>query len=134
MALTPDDVATFDEIILDKIQVGARAAFSDRFIRDVVMHRERDESLRVMEYVFSNYVVGNTISKKETFERRSLTWWDAFKQAYFPRWFRRRFPVREETIVVSCTWIHVCPHINASDDRSHVEFLMRPDQLMRRNN
>lgn len=42
--------------------------------------------------------------------RVPATWWDAFKERWFPAWLERRFPVQRRTIVTAQRHFHLCPH------------------------
>jgi hypothetical protein len=68
----------------------------------------------------------------ETTVRWPATWWQHFKQAWFPRWLLRRFPVVTATRVVKTkvvTAVNVCPHLTVDPERRHVEFLLlTPEQ------
>lgn len=44
-------------------------------------------------------IPGRTLEKIE--RSFPVSWWDAFKQAYFPKWLQNWFPVRLEYICVS---------------------------------
>ena len=59
-------------------------------------------------------------------ERVPATWWDHFKQRWFPRRALRRWPVRERSITTEYRYQYVCPHRH-EDPRgpAHFEFLSK---------
>lgn len=57
-------------------------------------------------------------------EEYPATWWDAFKDRWFPLWLKLRFPPRYKRIFVKETiYKAVCPHLHVRGANDHVEFL-----------
>lgn len=56
------------------------------------------------------------------------TWWQHFKQRWFPRWALRRWPVQMEQ-KSGLVWGRVCPHLDLPMDRDrHVMWLADREQ------
>jgi len=61
------------------------------------------------------------------------TWWDHFKERWFPEWLKRRYPVKWTEITTLSQQIihhnHVCPHSNRAlaDFETHLSFLFTDD-------
>ncbi len=69
-----------------------------------------------------HYLTWNLLGKKVDTYTHPKTWWDAFKDYWYPNFLRRRFPPQFTTI----DRYHVCPHINiawAKDQNPHFHFL-----------
>lgn len=63
------------------------------------------------------------------------TWWDAFKERWFPQWLLRRFPVSWSEIDVDRPLYQaVCPHTSLESLESlpcHLDWLIEMDQQRR---
>lgn len=61
-----------------------------------------------------------------------LSWWDHFKDTFFPAWYLKKFPIKTKAIFTQAKkvrrvteTIHVCPHIHTDDTRMHMEFMVK---------
>ncbi len=58
------------------------------------------------------YMAASTVHRGVTAsERVPVSWWDAFKAAWFPEWLLCRFPARTRAIETRVEFVHVCPHL-----------------------
>jgi len=58
----------------------------------------------------------------ETFYYVPATWWDHFKQRWFPQWAVSLYPIKLTKL--QCTHYAVCPHSNSKwPDAKHMRFL-----------
>lgn len=52
------------------------------------------------------------------------TWWDAFKERWFPGWAKSRWPVEYERIDVDeRLYAAVCPHLQDDPQKVHLEWM-----------
>jgi hypothetical protein len=55
------------------------------------------------------------------------TWWQHFKQRWFPRWALRRWPVKMEVREWE-VFQRVCPHLNVPESDRHVRWMIGDDR------
>jgi hypothetical protein len=75
------------KLAFDRMEVGSRFELADHVLRrgDVVQWRDEFEHRTITE--FRSYLYARTVDKWPA------TWWDAFKDRWFPAWAKRRWPV-----------------------------------------
>ena len=67
-----------------------------------------------------------------------ITWWQAFKQAYFPSWLIKKFPVQMQERLIECSVHHyfVCPHVKVPTHGNgmnyHIQFMATGTPLAER--
>lgn len=72
------------------------------------------------------YCIGMPEETIEVHERWPATWWEHFKERFFPAWALERWPVRYREINVSeKRYSAVCPHVHVAQNGPHFEFLYR---------
>jgi hypothetical protein len=52
------------------------------------------------------------------------TWWDHFKERWFPGWLEARYPVRYQSFTLTTHHYHVCPHLPSDPKDEHLLFLV----------
>lgn len=53
------------------------------------------------------------------------TWWDAFKERWFPGWWLRRWPAEYQKLDIErLVYAAVCPHLMCDNQRDHIHFLV----------
>jgi hypothetical protein len=129
--MTNPDMSDLQRLTLEKLQVRAQARISRAILDDMKVEILSDLLADQLSMSLRTFMWGNQISC-ETKERPiPATWWDAFKEAYFPEWLERRFFVRYDTTTIETKFMHVCPHLNIAardEERFHMQFLTPPDQ------
>lgn len=119
---------SFEEITLEQFEIGMMMKVAPAFVKHMEVNKEYDASTRHIEYAFITWALGNKIHTSSTkYYGIPLTWWDGFKQQYFPYWLKKRFPVKERELEKTFNVTHVCPHIVTDDKRTHIRFLMPPE-------
>lgn len=54
------------------------------------------------------------------------TWWDAFKERWFPTWAKLRWPIQYETLQVrEKIYKCICPHLGTDPTNTHLEWIYR---------
>lgn len=72
---------------------------------------------------FRTYLYGS--GKERWRVEYPATWWEHFKQRWFPAWALRRWPVRK-TIEEGDVFARVCPHVTFPSRESCLQFLAYP--------
>lgn len=54
-----------------------------------------------------------------------MTWWDHFKERFFPPWAKRRFPVKYDRIDIEEQKYKLCPHVGVSMIDDHLMWTLR---------
>jgi len=113
-----------EETILEKIRCNITQYVSKRFLDDLQFEKIEDEITGRMIYLLKCWVWGKQVCKTvEETTAIPLTWWDAFKERWFPNFLQKRFPIKYKTINTVVRHFHVCPHINQKTTGSHLTFL-----------
>lgn len=98
-----EDSVLFKEVVLTKIRFGL-TQIENCYPQNLRYETEHDIRLQRIIHHISWNLLGKEIETKKYPE----TWWDAFKERWYPKFLKKRFPVR---------WDHfrlynICPHIN----------------------
>jgi len=96
-----EDSVPLKEITLQKIKFGV---VQNVFPQDLKYEVEHD----IIHDRFIHYLTWNLLGKEIETKKYPATWWDAFKNRWYPQFLKKRFPV---------SWDHfrlynICPHIN----------------------
>ncbi len=122
------DPYELNEIVLERFEVGMMMHIAPALVKHMKINTELDTSLRMIEQSFITWALGNKIHTSSTkYYGIPLTWWDGFKQQYFPHWLKKRFPVKERELERTFNVTHVCPHIVTPDNEAHIRFMMPPE-------
>jgi len=125
------DMATMDKITLEKIQFGIQQRISSALMDDMRFETIEDVTMQSIIKQLTFYLWGNKVNVEEydTAKVYPATMWEELKRDFWPRWLRRRFPIRYSRDITHHkeTHWHVCPHLNFKDDRKHLDFLMLND-------
>ncbi|KKM18977.1 hypothetical protein LCGC14_1660340 [marine sediment metagenome] len=122
-------------IIMEKIQVALKMYVSPAVLDEIVFNQEYDPITKKIVAHFEMYLLSNQIHT-ETIKGDDVpvTWWDGFKEEYFPRFLKRRFPPKIRQTFTEHKTIHVCPHLNyrtPSEERFHLQFMANPGNISR---
>jgi hypothetical protein len=124
--------------------------FSDKVMRETTLEREvvsvtlREPKLPVNTEIdfhedrmtwalvgtLRSYLVKGVHQEQRTTHLTTpATWWDHFKEAKFPAWLLKRFPVKyTERPFTYESQTRICPHADfAWGDQSHIDFLTYQD-------
>ena len=124
----------FQTLTLEKVQRAMRITLARSMVKNVSIETVTDLASRTLSATLIADLLGNKISVERDTYSHPDGWWQAFKEAQFPAWLRRRMPVRMRDVTVTTTFMHVCPHLNiqsSNDQNVHLRFMMPPDQLAR---
>lgn len=72
------------------------------------------------------YIHGMLDHKIEIHEKYPADWWQAFKERWFPKWAKRKWPVRYSRIDVSeRIYKSVCPHLEDNNNGTHLAWMAK---------
>jgi hypothetical protein len=89
-----------------------------------------DRMTRSLVGTLRSYLVKGVHQEQRTTHLTTpATWWDHFKEAKFPAWLLKRFPVKyTERPFTYESQTRICPHADFSwGDQSHIDFLTYSD-------
>jgi hypothetical protein len=113
-----------EALVLHKVKLGLSAVVGEDVLRSLRFEEVHDLVADEIVYTIRAYLLGSNV-KREVVDSVKVpeTWWDAFKAQYFPYWLLRRFPDRARYIDENVVHTHVCPHLNVTEEREHLQFL-----------
>ena len=124
--------AQINKITLEKIQFNIQQMISPALLNE--MRYESIEDITTQSFIrrLTFYLVGNKVNHEEVDSQIRVypaTMWEELKRDFWPKWLKRRFPVRyyRDITHVTHNHYHVCPHLNYPDNRKHLEFMMLND-------
>ena len=82
----------------------------------------RNMAVRLIRYIAS------TDGRVDTIEHISYpeTWWDAFKERWYPKWMLRRWPAEHVERALTLKQVHMCPHLDIPPgNKTHYRFLWK---------
>ncbi len=135
--MSEQDMVTMDRITLEKIKFGIQQMVSSALMDDMRYESIEDITTQGIIKQLTFYLWGNRVNEEEYDDAVNVypsTMWEELKRDFWPKWLKRRFPVRYSKDVTHVTHnhYHVCPHLNYKDDRKHLDFMMLNDVGARR--
>lgn len=109
------------EIILNKILFNNNAMIPIVHLRSEV---NLDRLMRAMVVNIRAEIYGKQLRHEEI--KYPLTWWDALKERWYPKWLLRKYPAKYKTIVLDIKELY--PEISAPD-RNPIIHLLRKDSV-----
>ena len=82
-------VLPIEKGILKEFEYGVQQILSDKFIRKADLDLERDFCMRGFVAMLTQRITGETVDVIEV----PSSWWQHLKQAHFPCWLLKYFPV-----------------------------------------
>ena len=124
-----DEMPNLQTLTLEKLKIRGRMVMSaeaaDEMTVEIVAEYMADSFVVNM----SGFVWQNQIHRQTQTMDMYSSWWDDFKDTFFPEWLKRRMPVRTYSIDHTVEFIHTCPHLpfkSRDDLRIHMEWMMPP--------
>ena len=108
------------ELILQRIRFGLtqNVNLKDCYPQDLKYETFRDFRLNRM----INYLTWNLLGKEIETRKYPSTWRDAFKDRWFPKFLKKRFPIEWDEFKL----YNICPHINQEWPKNqliHIQWL-----------
>ena len=111
-------------IFLKKIHLNLRQSFSKELLDRSKWRTSEDVMAQEIAIELDTYVMGLGDETISIHERWPKTWWDAFKERWFPLWAVKRWPVDFNRIdIEEKTYKAVCPHLESPDNVQCYEFI-----------
>lgn len=110
-------------LIVESIQLGLRRQDSASALRSMKLDVYRDFSSDTFVSSLRVRLAANTIWKEQEIIHVPSSWWQAFKERFFPPLFKRWFPIDYREIVAVTKFVHACPHIDVHEPKTHFAFL-----------
>ena len=114
-------------LLLERVRVGAQMSLSQHVLREMTVEPIIDRAAHAVTYHFETYMWGNMVHRSVLKTVRwPASWWQAFKETFFPDWLKRHYPVRYEERETSVQFMHVCPHLDfpESQGEEHLRYLI----------
>lgn len=122
-----------EEIILQKIRFGVIETMDPSLLEEIKISEPLSDFVSNMITVrLKGFVYGVDIAKEEsTYHENEIeypaNWWEAFRERFFPEFWKRKYPIIYNEISTEVT-IHqdfknICPHIPKSLIKEHIYFL-----------
>ncbi len=115
-------------VTAEVMKFASRLALSRTVVDSVKLYPEFDKGLRHLVYTITIGVLGKE-TKTEQYDDEVKTYpatiWEELKSVW-PKWLRRRFPVRYTTEIRhrTVTHYHICPHLDyGNTDAAHIRWL-----------
>lgn len=116
---------TYETHVAERIRVYVDGRLSERSVLrgKVEADAARDAATCSMILALESYMLAEHRDTVEVHECWPATWWDAFKDRWFPRWLRSRFPVEWRSVDVSQRiYGPVCPHLHVPERGKHLQW------------
>lgn len=116
---------SFRRVIAQRIKVRSRHVVSLRLLETAKVSSWIEPIADALIVELEAYIAG--IGEERIIVQRHWpkTWWDAFKQRWFPQWAINRWPVQFEFIDINRpVYAAVCPHLHVVDNGKHLEWML----------
>lgn len=119
------------DISLEFLTFGSKLAISDMEMKNLSIEVARDERIASTIYAISTKIMGQNNYYRV---KRPVSWWDMFKEQYFPDWLLKYFPVVYDEGDIVLQQIKVPEYFVKGDFGQHyVEYLpLTEDEYLER--
>lgn len=128
-----DKYVDIEEIILQRIKFGVVEVMDASLLEEIKISDPLfDFVSNSIAIKLKGFVYGIDIGKKEsTYYGEEVkypsNWWEAFRERFFPNFWKRKFPIIYNEIPTEVTvyqdFKNICPHIPKSPLNEHIYFL-----------
>lgn len=133
IAAPPHPQAT---LMLEKIRIGLSTYVSRSVLDQMKFEQKYDPVTDKIMMELGMYLFSNKIHTETTKGDYPAGWFQGFKDAHFPGWLKRKFPVKYTQFFEEVKTVHICPHLNyrtRDEEKFHLQFLMPEGDLTRIN-
>jgi len=114
-----DDVRV-QRVLLDQVKISLSQVFTEWDLDDMEIREFLDYSSNRFVCQFQMYFAGREHKRVEVILVPD-TWWDMFKQRFFPKMKFKTRKIEKEVYITN-----ICPHLPKGDHKNeHIEFVMR---------
>ena len=121
-------------LMLEKLRIGLSTHVSPAVLSQMKFDQSYDPITDKIMAKLEMYLFSNKIHTETTKRDLPDGWFQGFKDAHFPGFLKRKFPVKYTQIFEEVKTIHICPHLNyrtRDEERFHLQFLMPEGELSR---
>jgi hypothetical protein len=116
-----------EELILEKCRFAIQDVVSKVFLENVDFETVYDIVTQNMIHHLKWWTLGRDVSQTVVATTSyPASWWEAFKERFFPNFLQKRFPVKRVYVDTTIHHFHVCPHVNYDFGKKpfvHLSFL-----------
>jgi hypothetical protein len=107
------------------LHVSANGIVQTGYLRDKLDISTRfDQAIGSTVLTLDSYVHALSDERIQVSKRWPKTWWDAFKERWFPSWLKAHFPVVWDGFEIDQQiYLAVCPHITDKKQKRHLEWM-----------
>jgi hypothetical protein len=127
-----------ESLILEKIKFEYGTEIPPDVIANLTVEQIVDFETRAVKTFFRTFIMGREVREKViSWVIIYHSWWQHFKEACFPKFLKRFFPVQFYRQPVVTKHFHLCPHtgldFKSHDSIEHFRFLegVEPDDWMK---
>jgi hypothetical protein len=114
------------QILIEKIAHSLNVSIDSYMFRNMTIDEVFDFETAAFSRQFNFYLTGKRWEKViSNTQKVPNTWWDAFKERFFPAFLLKVFPAEHREIMTTVAYhvTRVCPHLDAKEDWEHLVFL-----------
>ncbi len=131
--VTRKDTQEIERIVLEKLKFGLSEHIHPVLLSKLRLSIEEDIFTKDLIARIRGFVWSKEVKKEveETFSYPS-NWWEAVKARFFPKFLKRRYPVKYKYKDVVIHHIHICPHVDfhtSFSQEAHINFLAGRDKF-----
>jgi hypothetical protein len=127
-----------ESLIFEKIKFEYGTEIPSDVIANLTIEQIVDFETKALKTFFRTFIAGREV-RKEIVKQVIVyhSWWEHFKEACFPVFLKRYFPVRFHDEPIIIRHYHLCPHtgmdFKSHDSIEHFRFLegVEPSDLMK---
>ncbi len=105
------DMPELQRLTVEKLRLHARTWMSGEVADGLEVKIMADHLADGFAASLAGFVWQNQIYRETETMKQYCSWWDDFKETFFPEWLKRRMPVRTYEIDTSIKFIHTCAHL-----------------------
>lgn len=119
------NVGEIQEICVERLRISCQTLVTNEVIEHADVTVAVAHAIDSLRFQMDSYVAALPDKTISIHEQWPVTWWDAFKERWFPTWLRKRYPVQYNNIdIEERTFKAICPHIDMPRGR-HVHFMLQ---------
>ena len=124
--------ATVEQTVLDLVQFHLANQMSPSIKNRMRMNEEYDAITDSFIRQLSFFLLSNKVHEEENeaiVRRYPATIWEELKRDFWPKWLKRKFPVRysKDVTLHNHKHYHICPHLDIPDKETHIRFMILND-------
>ena len=121
-----EEMVTIKQMFFEKLkfrlqQEGLSSALArDIRYKEEIFNAYLDTTIAKIQIVLWSNKIREEVQETIKFPR---DWWQAVKERFFPKFLKRKYPVKYQYRDIVFHHFHTCPHIDRAVEGNHLEFL-----------